>query len=289
MLKHRALDVLEVGVAVVPEVVDGLVVHDVPGQVPVALGGVLALAAHPVVAADLGDVPAAREAARQDAAVVGHVAVHVGAAVEGDDAGQVRRGQGGGHPLRPGVVGLADHAHLAGGPGLRGRPLDDVVVVPALGHAVPLPLALHRLAAAADVVVDVDVAALDEPLDLVGLAHVEGGDGRQVVEVLLVGRRGVEHGELALGVGPVDVHGHVHAVAHLDEDVLLHLDLVLRLAQLVDGEALGDHRCHDLGDEDLGEHAVSLFADGEPAARTLVGQGVGGENMPATAPPVSTR
>ena len=135
-----------------------------------------------------------RESQGHDAAVEGDVAVHVGAGVEGHDAGQMGRLHGGGEPLHPGQVRLADHPDLAGAPGLLRDPLDHVVDVVLLGLAEELELALHRLAAAAHVLVHIHISPRDEPLDVVGLPEVEHRPLRQVLEILLVAARRVRAG-----------------------------------------------------------------------------------------------
>ena len=76
------------------------------------------------------------------ATVEGHeVVIGAGGGHVGEDGDQVRRGLLGCLPLHQAQIGFAQHAHLAVGPGLAGRPLDGVVAVLGLvAKRVPTPL-----------------------------------------------------------------------------------------------------------------------------------------------------
>ena len=265
--EHRDLDLREIGAAQLPEVVVRGMVDDVPDEVPAPHVRVLRLGveasrdAQPVVAADLPHVPGGGEADGHHAAVPGDVAVHVGARVPGEDAGQVRGLLTGGEPLHPGEQRLAQHADLAGAPVLGGDPLDHVVEVGLLLLAPEGPLPLRRVAGAARVGVHEDVAAADEVLDVVDLDAVEDGQRRDHVDhVLLVRVGGVQRRERALGVRPVDVGGDHHPVAHGDHDVLLDHHAVPGLTQLVRREVRRQHRAHDLRVKRLAVHQTAPCA-----------------------------
>ena len=133
----------------------------------------------------------------------------------GRDRGQVGRGGACGPPLGPTEVGAADHADLAGAPGLRGDPLDQVVAVESVERSERIPFAF-RIVPPACVCRDDHIAAFGEPGRGFALA---------VVVVRRVGENaGVRAGRSARGV---DVDGEAGAVAHGDEDAARDVDFVL--------------------------------------------------------------
>ena len=117
----------------------------------------------------------------------------------------------------------ADHADVAVGPRLRGRPLHEVVQVFALG-LVEERERPARPAGAAQVRDDVHVAARHEEVARAGLD--EPHRRAEVLDLAGIRRCGDEHRERAGTVGPVDVGEQAGAVARHDRDVVLPDHLV---------------------------------------------------------------
>src|SRR5206468_3773852 len=131
---------------------------------------------------------------------------------DGDETGGSRLG---GPPLVLPEIAAALHRDLARGPRLLGRPLDGIHAV-LLVVEEGLPAAL-RLVASADVLEDVDVAALRE---------VDGGVVGGWEALGAVGSPRHEDGVLALSDRTVDVGEERHAVAHADGHAVLELYVV---------------------------------------------------------------
>jgi hypothetical protein len=73
--------------------------------------------------------PPRQEAYGTDATMKQSVPIDVGETVVWGDTGQMRRVERCREPLRGGIVGLADHANFAVGPGLTGGPFDGVIEI----------------------------------------------------------------------------------------------------------------------------------------------------------------
>ena len=185
-----------------------------------------------------------RPEGRQDAAVVGHVAVPVGRALPDAHRGQVRRLQGCHMPLVDAEVGHAVQPDLAVRPRLHTRPLDAVVEVARLPRRERIDEA-GRAAGAAGIHPHAGIALghpflrVDHFPVLVAVAG-PGCDIRVLGDHALPGARITFLEREPLGIGAVgeqhrtrpgsgraeDVRAQYHAVVHRDRDVELAVHAV---------------------------------------------------------------
>ena len=172
--------------------------------------------------------PIAAEEIAQNAALVDRGAIRIVQPVEGGDAGERRRFLDRHPPLRHAKVRLPDAADFAVRPRLMAEPFDDVVEVFLLVLVEQAEFAA-RFAAAADIHIGVDVAALHVQSDRAGLAPEKLRRRRQRVVVVAVRRRRQHHGKRPLACR--------HVERHRDLDAVMNADLDLARLQLV------CHRC----------------------------------------------
>ena len=186
------------------------------------------------------------DAARVELAQAPHAAVGAHGVV-GEDGFQMRGLLHGRPELFAAEGGDADHAHIAVTPGLGGDPFDHVVVVPYVLAVLTLRLA-HSSQLRDHVRVAVGhqalgIPSLDHPVPQAGVGRLrrQGLGEFRPLQVLVVYGAGVEHGILALRLGPVDVDRKLDPVAHLHHDVAL-LDHVLVDGFVHSHDYLLDHR-----------------------------------------------
>src|SRR5207247_8830107 len=111
-------------------------------------------------------------------------------------------------------------------PWLHRHPFNRIVQIFLLTLAHQPPLALGGFTRAAHIRIDVNVTLLDPPADIARFAKAEGWDGRQVRQVLLGGRSGVERGEGARSIWSIGINGDVYPVEHPQQVVVYWQDEV---------------------------------------------------------------
>src|SRR5580704_5250310 len=150
-----------------------------------------------------------------DAPRIGHKPVRIVQPVIGGDAGQMRRVLNTHEPLRHAVVGLADPAYLAIGPGLATDPLNDVVKVLLLSATEKFKFSLGN-SGSAHVGVNVGVALVRIPLDRPGFSPEKKRRGRENVIVVPIGRACKKRGERAGAVRPIYPNRHFGSIPNGD-------------------------------------------------------------------------
>ena len=161
--------------------------------------------------------PIAAEEIAEHAALIDRGAIRIVEPVEGADAGERRRFADRHPPLRHAEIGLADAADLAARPFLPAEPFDDVVQVLLL-VAIEQAEFAARFAAAANVHMRIDVAALDIKLDRPGLAPEKLRARGQRIVVIAVGRRRQQHRKRPAAFRHIQRHRDLDAVMDADFD-----------------------------------------------------------------------
>ena len=190
---ERHLDLIEMlgGGPLAPEIVVGRMLLDAQIEIVGLLARKFAVGRMAVDDAVLVPPIGAEEIA-EHAALIDRGAIRIVEPVEGADAGERRRLLDRHPPLRHAEIGLADAADLAARPCLMAEPFDHVVKVLLLAFVEQAKFAAG-FAAAADVHMGIDIAALDIELDRAGLAPEKLRARRERIVVVAVRRRRQHH------------------------------------------------------------------------------------------------
>ncbi len=131
--------------------------------------------------------------------------------------------------LRHGEVADADHPHVAVTPGLRGRPLHQIVHVAAFG-GVEEPEGTPRTPGTTHVRDHVDIAPRHPEIGDAGLD--EPHRGTEILDLPRIRRGGDQGGKTALRIGPVHIGQQHGAIPHRDRNIVLPHRVVLRLTKI---------------------------------------------------------